>query len=79
MELIGHRFNRLWDFTLKPEALMKFEVATAVSHNCAMVYVDQPYLDGSLDPQVYEALKTAFVAADELAPKNLWARFLTWR
>jgi Hypothetical glycosyl hydrolase 6/Beta-galactosidase trimerisation domain len=69
VELIGHRFNRLWDFTLKPEALMKFEVATAVSHNCAMVYVDQPYLDGSLDPQVYEALKTAFVVADELAPK----------
>jgi Hypothetical glycosyl hydrolase 6/Beta-galactosidase trimerisation domain len=69
VELIGHRFNRQWDFTLKPEALMKFEVATAISHNCAMVYVDQPYLDGSLDPQVYEALKSAFVAADELAPK----------
>ncbi len=69
VELIGHRFNRLWDFTLKPEALMRFEVATAISHNCSMVYVDQPYLDGSLDPQVYEAIKTAFVAADELVPK----------
>jgi hypothetical protein len=34
-----------------------------------MVYVDQPYLDGSLDPEVYEALKSAFVAADELAPQ----------
>jgi Hypothetical glycosyl hydrolase 6/Beta-galactosidase trimerisation domain len=69
VELIGHRFNRLWDFTLKPEALMKFEVATAVSHNCAMMYVDQPYFDGSLDPEVYRALKTAFGAADDLAPK----------
>jgi Hypothetical glycosyl hydrolase 6/Beta-galactosidase trimerisation domain len=69
VELIGHRFNRQWDFTLKPEALMQFEVATAVSHNCAMVYVDQPYFDGSLDPQVYEAIKTAFGAADDLVPK----------
>lgn len=69
VELIGHRFNKIWDFTLKPAALMQFEVATAISHNCAMVYVDQPYFDGSLDPQVYAALKTAFVAADDLTPK----------
>jgi hypothetical protein len=69
VELIGHRFNRLWDFTVKPLPLMQFEVATAVAHNCAMCYVDQPYLDGSLDPQVYRALKSAFVAADELVPK----------
>jgi Hypothetical glycosyl hydrolase 6/Beta-galactosidase trimerisation domain len=69
VELIGHRFNKIWDFTLKPMALMQFEVATAISHNCAMVYVDQPYFDGSLDPQVYAALKTAFVAADDLAPR----------
>ena len=69
VELIGHRFNKIWDFTLKPVPLMQFEVATAISHNCAMVYVDQPYFDGSLDPQVYGALKTAFVAADDLAPK----------
>ncbi len=34
-----------------------------------MVYVDQPYFDGSLDPQVYSALKTAFAAADDLAPR----------
>lgn len=68
VELIGHRFNRLWDFTLKPQALMTFEVATALSHNCAMMYVDQPYFDGSLDPQVYAALKDAFVTADELSP-----------
>jgi hypothetical protein len=47
---------------------MQFEVATAISHNCAMVYVDQPYFDGSLDPQVYSALKAAFTAADDLTP-----------
>jgi hypothetical protein len=69
VELIGHRFNRQWDFTLKPLALMQFEVATAVGHNCAMMYVDQPYLDGSLDPQVYAALKNAFKTADDLIPK----------
>ncbi len=33
VELIGHRFNKIWDFTLKPPALMQFEVATAISHN----------------------------------------------
>ncbi len=69
VELIGHRFNRLWDFTTKPLPLMQFEVATAIAHNCAMCYVDQPYLDGSLDPQVYQTLKSAFTAADDLAPR----------
>ena len=69
LELIGHRFNRLWDFTLKPLPLMKFEIATAIAHNSAMCYVDQPYIDGSLDLQVYAALKDAFVVADDLVPK----------
>jgi hypothetical protein len=68
VELIGHRFNQNWDFTVKPATLMRLEVATAVAHNCAMMYVDQPYLDGSLDPQVYETLRQGFVAADDLVP-----------
>ncbi len=68
VELIGHRFNQSWDFTVKPSTLMRYEVATAVAHNCAMMYVDQPYLDGSLDPQVYDALKKGFEAADDLVP-----------
>ena len=68
VELIGHRFNQLWDFTCKPYTQMRFETATAIAHNCAMMYVDQPYVDGSLDPQVYETIKKGYVAADDLVP-----------
>lgn len=68
VELIGHRFNQHWDFMIKPVELMRFEVATGIAHNCAVMYVDQPYIDGGLDKRVYQTLKKGFQAADELVP-----------
>lgn len=68
VELIGHRHNGDWDFTTKPIPTLKWEAATVVAHNCAIMYVDQPNIKGDLDPFVYKSLKEAFVTADELSP-----------
>ena len=68
VECIGYRFNQPWDFTTKPVATLEFEVATALAHNSAITFVDQPHLRGNLDPRAYEALAKAFKVADELIP-----------
>ena len=65
---IGHRNNGLFDFTLKPTPSLCWEVATGVAHNCAFMFVDQPFWDGSLDPIAYSALGKAFDVADRLKP-----------
>lgn len=65
---IGHRTNGLFDFTLKPIPSLKWEAATGVSHNCALMFVDQPFWDGSLDPVTYDALGKAFEVVDDLMP-----------
>lgn len=67
-ECVGYRFNQPWDFTTKPLPTLEFEVATAVAHNCAITFVDQPLLRGELDPRPYEVLAEAFKVADSLAP-----------
>ena len=66
-ECICYRFNQPWDFTTKPVPTLEYEVATAMAHNCAISFVDQPLLRGGLDPKPYEALAEAFKVADELA------------
>jgi hypothetical protein len=68
VELIGHRHNGDWDFTIKPIPTLKWEAATVVAHDCAIMYVDQPHIKGDLDPVVYESMREAFKTADELSP-----------
>ena len=68
IESICYRFNQPWDFTTKPLPTLEFEVATALAHNCAISFVDQPLLRGGLDPKTYEMLAKAFMVADEMAP-----------
>ena len=68
VELIGHRFNQDWDFTTKPAALMRWEAATVLAHNCALMWVDQPHMDGSFDPQALAAMKASYEVVDELSP-----------
>lgn len=68
VECIGYRFNHPWDFTTKPLPTLEWEIGTALAHNCAMTFVDQPLLRGNLDPKPYEALGQAFKVADALAP-----------
>ena len=68
VELIGHRFNQDWDFTTKSHGLMRWEAATVLAHNCALMWVDQPHMDGSFDPQAAAAMRAAYAVVDDLAP-----------
>jgi hypothetical protein len=68
VELIGHRFNQDWDFTTKSGSLMRWEAATVLAHNCALMWVDQPNMDGSFDPQAAAAMRAAYAVVDDLAP-----------
>jgi hypothetical protein len=68
VEAVSYRFNQPWDFTIKSRHQLRWEVATNLGHNCAMCFVDQPDIRGTMDPKVYEALADAFAVVDELAP-----------
>lgn len=68
VELIGHRFNQDWDFTTKSAVLMRWEAATVLAHNCALMWVDQPHMDGTFDPQAATAMRSAYAVVDALAP-----------
>jgi hypothetical protein len=68
VELIGHRFNQDWDFTTKGSGLMRWEAATVLAHNCALMWVDQPHMDGSFDPQAAAAMRAGYAVVDDLAP-----------
>ena len=67
VELIGHRFNQDWDFTTKSVGLMRWEAATVLAHNCALMWVDQPHMDGAFDPQAAAAMRAAYAVVDDLA------------
>jgi len=68
VELIGHRFNQDWDFTTKSPVLMRWEAATVLAHNCALMWVDQPHMDGSFDSAGIAAMKASYEVVDELLP-----------
>jgi hypothetical protein len=68
VELIGHRHNSVWDFTVKPALTLQWEAATSVAHDCAIMFVDQPNIKGDLDPLTYRTMKKAFETADDLIP-----------
>jgi hypothetical protein len=67
VELIGHRFNQDWDFTTKGRTLMRWEAATVLAHNCALMWVDQPDMDGSFDTQAAAAMRSAYEVVDDLS------------
>ena len=68
VELIGHRFNQNWDFTTKSPVLMRWEAATVLAHNCALMWVDQPHMDGSFDSAALAAMRASYQVADDLIP-----------
>ena len=68
VELIGHRFNQDWDFTTKSPVLMRWEAATVMAHNCALMWVDQPHMDGSFDSAALATMKASYQVVDDLAP-----------
>jgi hypothetical protein len=68
VELICHRTNGMFDFTLKPTAELTWEVATAAAHRAAVMFVDQPFASGRIDHPAYREIRKAFAAADDLHP-----------
>ncbi|MCB8922170.1 MAG: hypothetical protein H6662_11350 [Ardenticatenaceae bacterium] len=68
VELIGHRFNQDWDFTTKSPVLMRWEAATTLAHNCALMWVDQPNMNGRFDPKAIAAINSSFEVVDDLRP-----------
>lgn len=60
VEIYFGRFNRFWDFTVKSQALLRWEVINAFAHACAATIIDQPLLEGQLDPAAYRAISYAY-------------------
>ncbi len=66
VEIYFGRFNRFWDFTVKSQALLRWEVINAFAHNCAATIIDQPLLEGQLDPQAYQTIGYAYAHGEKL-------------
>ena len=66
VEIYFGRFNRFWDFTVKSKELLRWETVNCLAHDTAAIIIDQPLLDGRLDPQAYKAIGFAYHQADKL-------------
>jgi hypothetical protein len=66
VEIYFGRFNRFWDFTVKSKELLRWETVNCLAHDTAAIIIDQPLLDGRLDPQAYKAIGFAYRQADKL-------------
>ena len=69
-EIVTSRFNGLWDYTVKSEAGLKWELSTALAHGCKVMVVDQNLHDGTVDPLVYDRLAPLFTEIRDKEP--LW-------
>jgi hypothetical protein len=59
-ELITARFNQFWDFTIKSENQLLWESATALAHNQAVLIIDQPNIDGTVEKSSVETIGKVF-------------------
>ncbi|HAL73466.1 MAG TPA: hypothetical protein DCM45_00055 [Clostridiales bacterium] len=60
VEIISARFNQSWDFTVKPPVQLVWEAMTALAHNSAFMVIDQPNIDGSIEPQSTSLIRQVF-------------------
>jgi len=67
-EMYSARFNQSCDFTIKPVELMCWEAASIIAHNGAIEIVDQPNVDGTLEPKAWKVIREAYRTIDELSP-----------
>jgi hypothetical protein len=73
-EVLVSRFVHTWDFTLRSEAQLRFEAFTVAAHGATVSVDDQPYADGTLEPEVYRRLAPVFARIGERAPYTVDAR-----
>ncbi len=59
-EILTGRFVHTWDFTVRPKAQMRFEAFSVVANGGAACIDDEPYHDGTLEPEVYDDIADAY-------------------
>jgi len=67
-EVITFRFNRNWDYTVKPVAHLQYEIMTYRSNGADVLIVDQPGYDGKIDEVVYDRIGRVYREAKEKEP-----------
>jgi Beta-galactosidase len=67
-ELITARFNQFWDFTIKSENQLMWEGATTLAHNQALLLIDQPNIDGTVEQCAVHTISRVFEEISVLEP-----------
>lgn len=65
--LIG-RFTGTWDYTVKPPVQMALEAYTIAANGGTVTLDDEPYADGSIDPELYREIGRIFETIDRRRP-----------
>ncbi len=65
-EIVTARFNQLWDFTIKSEEQLTWEMATILTHKAEIMIIDQPDIKGNLFPEVYQTIKKVYRKASQI-------------
>ena len=67
-EVATFRFNRNWDYTVKPVAHLQYEIMTYLANGANALIVDQPGYDGKIDQVVYDRIGQVYAEAKEKTP-----------
>jgi hypothetical protein len=67
-EVVIGRFVHTWDFTMVSTPQLRYEAFSAVVNGVCATVDDQPYADGSLEPEVYRRVGDAFGEIRSRAP-----------
>ncbi|HVU14422.1 MAG TPA: beta-galactosidase trimerization domain-containing protein [Phototrophicaceae bacterium] len=59
-EILTGRFVQTWDFTVRPLAQMRFEAFSVVANGGAVCIDDEPYADGSTEPEVFDKIADTY-------------------
>ena len=73
-EVLVSRFVNTWDFTLRPMAQLRFESFSVVANGGAVSVDDEPYHDGTLEPEVYTRVGNVYREIEKREPYLLGAR-----
>jgi putative glycosyl hydrolase-like family 6 (GHL6) protein len=59
-EVLLSRFHETWDFTVRPATQMAYEAYAAAANGATVTVDDEPYYDGTIEPEVYRLLQPIF-------------------
>lgn len=76
-EILTYRFNRGWDYTLKPIEQLRWEVFTYLANGAKVTIVDQPFYNGRVDKVVYDRIGKVYREAKD-KEKFFEGTFLRW-